>query len=292
LAFVALGGCSSGPDPAPLPEAALAFLDPALVKAEGIADGLVYHWVESQREPWTVHLLEVDIDQCALGFGVIGLAPRGSERQTVAMLVEGRFPAALAAVNGDFFTPENEPLGIEASEGTIQGSTTRPVFAWRPGAPPQLTAVSWQGDTLQIGDDWRLVRGEPDGATELVAGFPALIRGGEWVGDLEGEARPAFALARHPRTALGLDTVGRRFWIVVLDGRREGVSEGMTLPELATLLQALGATEALNLDGGGSSTMLVNGRVVSRPSDPLGPRPVVNALTVVEDPSLCGLAQP
>jgi hypothetical protein len=203
--------------------------------------------------------------------------------------MESRPPGALAAVNGDFFTPENEPLGIEASQGTIQGISTRPVFAWRPGVAPQLTSVSWRGDTLQVDEDWILVRDEPDGVTELIAGFPALLKDGDWVGDLEGEARPAFALARHPRTALGLDPEGRRLWIVVVDGRREGVSEGMTLPELANLLQSLGARAALNLDGGGSSTMVVKGRVASRPSDPLGPRPVVNALTVFEDPTLCEL---
>ncbi|MBT8403057.1 MAG: phosphodiester glycosidase family protein, partial [Gemmatimonadetes bacterium] len=73
----------------------------------------------------------------------------------------------------------------------------------------------------------------------------------------------------------------------VVDGRQGDYSTGMTLPELADLFDALGATEALNLDGGGSSVMLLRGRRVSRPSDAEGERPVVNALLIVEDPDGC-----
>jgi exopolysaccharide biosynthesis protein len=61
----------------------------------------------------------------------------------------------------------------------------------------------------------------------------------------------------------------------------------MTLPELTGLMEALGIEEALNLDGGGSSVMLVRGRAVSRPSDEEGERPVANALLLVEDPVFC-----
>jgi hypothetical protein len=280
-----VAGCGEAPIPTPLPDAALAFLEPAGVRSEWVAPGLVYHAVASGAMPWSLHLLEVSTDACALGFRVVGLDPRGGERQTVAALLESG--GGLAAVNGDFFTPENHPLGVEASYGAIKGASSRPVFAWRPGSGPRVTPIEWRGDTLQIEEGWRLVRGEPDGQTEVLSGFPALLRGGARVGDLEGDARPAFALARHPRTAVGMDLQRNRLWIVVADGRRDGIAEGMTLPELADLFQALGVTEALNLDGGGSSTMVVRGRLMNRPSDPLGARPVVNALAVLEDPSLC-----
>ena len=61
----------------------------------------------------------------------------------------------------------------------------------------------------------------------------------------------------------------------------------MTLPELAHLFEALGAGDALNLDGGGSSVMVLNGRTANRPSDPAGERPVVNALLLVNEPGFC-----
>ena len=93
-----------------------------------------------------------------------------------------------------------------------------------------------------------------------------------WVGDLGVADRPAFADRRHPRTAVGIDRKGSRLWILVVDGRQEAYSGGMTLPELADLLLALGAAEAINLDGGGSSVMVVAGRRISRPSDAEGER--------------------
>ncbi len=121
----------------------------------------------------------------------------------------------------------------------------------------------------------------------MVAGFPSLLERGILVGDLQQGDRPAFAAERHPRTAVGFDSRRGRLWMVVVEGRREGVSEGMTLPELAGLFQSLGAVNAINLDGGGSSVMVVRGEAVSRPSDPAGQRPVVNGLILRRDEGYC-----
>ena len=68
--------------------------------------------------------------------------------------------------------------------------------------------------------------------------------------------------------------------LVVVDGRRAW-SVGMSLTELADQLLALGAFQAMNLDGGGSSTLWVRGTIVNYPSDPAGERPVGNALMIV-----------
>jgi hypothetical protein len=289
LPFVALLLASACEIPDPLeglPAEAIAFLEPTRSSMEAPADGVVYRGIQSGRQPWFVHILEIDPTRCEIGFQVVGLEDPEGGRAQVSDLARKAMPGALAAVNGDFFTDENQAIGVEAMGGVLRGRTSRPVFAWRPGDLPRLSEVVWEGDSLRVGE-WSLVRGEPDGRTELIAGFPRLLRDGERVGDLEAADRPAFSTSRHPRTALGWDEAQSRLWVVVVDGRREGVAEGMTLSELAGLFEALGAREALNLDGGGSSTMVVAGRVVSRPSDPTGPRPVVNALVVREDPELC-----
>jgi exopolysaccharide biosynthesis protein len=120
-----------------------------------------------------------------------------------------------------------------------------------------------------------------------VGGYPELLDGGARVGDLAVSERPAFAASRHPRTAVAWDADEGRLWLVVVDGRRPPHSLGMTLPELATLLEALGAEEGLNLDGGGSSVMVVLGTPRNRPSDETGERPVVNALALVRDAAAC-----
>lgn len=85
---------------------------------------------------------------------------------------------------------------------------------------------------------------------------------------------------RHPRTALGVLPDGRVLLLVV-DGRSPPHSLGMTLVELALEMRRLGAVEAMNLDGGGSSTMVVSGRVVNLPSDENGERAVATSLLVL-----------
>ena len=78
---------------------------------------------------------------------------------------------------------------------------------------------------------------------------------------------------KHPRTAMGY-TADNRLIILVVQGRFPGKAEGATLPQEATMLKDLGCVEALNLDGGGSSCLLVNGKETIKPSDKEGQRPV------------------
>jgi hypothetical protein len=116
----------------------------------------------------------------------------------------------------------------------------------------------------------------------VVGGGPRLLRRGRVAvsATAEGFAPPeapaffgTFVAARQPRTLAGVRADGRVL-LVTVDGRRPGWSAGMTLPEAARLMRSLGAREALNLDGGGSTTMTVRGEVVNRPSDRGGERPV------------------
>ena len=118
--------------------------------------------------------------------------------------------------------------------------------------------------------------------TLVVGGGPRLLRAGRVAvtAKPEGFAPPqapafygTFVAARQPRTLAGVRADGT-ILLVTVDGRRPGWSVGMTLPEAARLMRSLGARDALNLDGGGSSTMTVRGEVVSRPSDRGGERPV------------------
>jgi exopolysaccharide biosynthesis protein len=85
---------------------------------------------------------------------------------------------------------------------------------------------------------------------------------------------------RQPRTLAGVRPDGTLL-LVTVDGRRPGWSVGMTLPEAARLMRSLGASDALNLGGGGSTTMTVRGQVVNRPSDRGGERPVGDGLFVM-----------
>ena len=128
------------------------------------------------------------------------------------------------------------------------------------------------------------------GAVDVLGGNPMLVDRGEVVsGDVDGT--DAFS-ARNPRTAVGSTRDGRLL-VVVVDGRQGAYSSGATLRELAELMRSLGAVQAVNLDGGGSSEMVVNGVIANRPSDG-EERPVSTGLVLLRgaDGNEAALATP
>lgn len=126
---------------------------------------------------------------------------------------------------------------------------------------------------------------EPDPPTieeseDAVAGVPQLVKDGKIDITWEQEkSSKAFVETRHPRTAVAKLKDGN-FLMITVDGRQPGVSVGMNLYELADYLMTLGATDAMNLDGGGSTTMFLDGKVVNKPSDKEGERKVSDAILV------------
>ena len=118
--------------------------------------------------------------------------------------------------------------------------------------------------------------------TQAVGGGPWLVKGGMTTvdGEAEGFPKSDFIEKRHPRSAAGVTRDGKLL-LVTVDGRRDW-SAGCTLYELAELMKSLGAVNALNLDGGGSSTMFVGGGIVNAPSDGRE-RPVADSLLVYAD---------
>ena len=88
-----------------------------------------------------------------------------------------------------------------------------------------------------------------------------------------------FGLRRNPRTLAGVRRDGRLL-LVTVDGRAPGHSLGVSFAESAALLRALGARDAVNLDGGGSTAMTVGSTLLTRPSDATGERPIADAIVV------------
>ncbi len=263
-------------------------LHPDTIRTTRLAEGLWYRFVWSSEGPWAIHVVEADLSRCDLGLEVLRARPRqagGHGLEAVSSMVARSSERVVAAVNADFFTPEGTALGTEVVNGRVTAARERPVFAWRPGQAPWIGRARLVGDSLELG--WSLPLDGDDGATEAVSGFPELLDHGRADEDQEASARRIFGATRHPRTAVGYDPRTDRLWIFVVDGRQAPYSVGMTLPELTRVVRSFGALEALNLDGGSSSAMVVRGRVLSHPSDPNGERPVANALAVVRDASMC-----
>ncbi|MGY1578007.1 phosphodiester glycosidase family protein [Streptomyces sp. MN13] len=130
--------------------------------------------------------------------------------------------------------------------------------------------------------------------TSVVNGGPLLLRNGRTVldpvrdgwspEDIEGVDRAAFYndwyLRRNPRTAAGVTRDGR-IVLLTADGRRPGHSAGLSITETATVMRALGAVDAINLDGGGSTAMVVGNELQGLPSDRSGERAVGDGLVVL-----------
>lgn len=193
------------------------------------------------------------------------------------------------AGNGIEWVLEGQPLAVTAVHRDA-GRTPIPrsgaVLSFGGLDPPPSLAVLTPGTRVSITTTWRSLNGVPashfDRADHIVNGAGLLRRGGRipqnWERG-EGLSVTNFIAMRHPRTVIGVDGKGT-IWLAAIDGRQPNHSIGMTFEDMQRLCDRLGLRDALNLDGGGSTTMVVNGAIVNKPSDIGGPRAVSDALLV------------
>ena len=193
---------------------------------------------------------------------------------------------AYAAVNGSFFDMDKgNPIcylrigGQQLGENTpqVSDSVNRKYYQYAVMtlAPTRL----WVPDSNR---QWEIQLADSD----IMTAGPMLLHEGQYVPQRDDRT---FITRRHNRTALGLRPDGTTL-LLVADGRFRHQAEGLSIPELQRIMRWLGCTEAINLDGGGSSTMYVHNRphdgVVNYPSDNSnydheGQRPVSNAIVVL-----------
>ena len=271
VSLVALVACVT-PRTAPIPSLPFA-TDTA--RAIRVADGVTRWHLYAPSGPWAIHALVVDRDRCWEARAVKGRATPEGRTKTSEMLRRLHDTVrVIGGVNGDFFTVR-DPQGIPTNAHVSRGQMLTP--------PNQHPVIAFDSS----GAPWigRIGRTEGRSIMEAVGGRPSLIRDGVIVADVDTVGGAGFATTRHPRTAAGIARGGRRLILAVIDGRQKPYSDGMTLRETASLMLALGARDAINLDGGGSTTMVADSagtlRVVNRPSDPTGERAVGNALAIV-----------
>lgn len=145
------------------------------------------------------------------------------------------------------------------------------------------TAKGFVDDFISVGDTVDILNSiitMPDKITELIGGYPKIVRNGiDYVDQgYQEEGGPSHTYERHPRTGAGFSADSTKAYFITVDGR--GYSIGMTLHELAQFMIYIGVHYGLNLDGGGSTTMVVRGEVMNVPSDG-SQRPVANALLAI-----------
>ncbi len=229
--------------------------------------------------PQRLFIARVDLTNPHLHFRVAqgGPDPDGpGEWETTLMeptRIAGREHFSLV-VNGDFFLAKHVQDAEGAKSGYRAGQWARPEGPAVTGGHTWSTSAKSR-PCLVIRKDRRItiesltVPGAGD--WDVVGGGPILLRHGVIV---LAPAKPNSKFdGPNPRTAAGLDASGTRLILLVIDGRKPGVADGMTLNELAIEMQRLGCREAINLDGGGSSVMAVRDaetgamKILNQPTD-------------------------
>ena len=175
-------------------------------------------------------------------------------------------------INGDFFTARatQDAEGVQSGFTTgkwasVVGPAATDGVAWATASKARPVLVLGKKNRAQITTSQNV----PAGARQVIAGSDLLLQNSETA--LDNATK--FAINRHPRTAVGLSNDGKTLVLVVVDGRDARSALGMTLVELTDLMRALGCSDALNLDGGGSSEMVLRDaqtrqlRVLNTPSD-------------------------
>jgi hypothetical protein len=223
---------------------------------ETLFTGITYiRDVRQQPRPLIIHVVQIDLATPGLSFLVTPGEPVDGHEiraQTVSEFLS-KYNLQLA-INGDFFWPwwyhtlfdyyphENDPTdvnGFAASRGVIYSEEN-------PDDPRP---------TLYLAQDNRAEIDRPIGAVyNAISGLPLIVEHGH----ISSQIKPdEYYAGVHPRSAVGLDQERRTLLLFVIDGRQTNYSGGVTLPELAQVAIEYGADEAFNLDGGGSSTLVI-----------------------------------
>ena len=239
------------------------------------ADAHVDGWFRvGQGEPVPVRGVNTSVTRGSAAVYNSFLGARTSDDSGVVEVIVRTVRAA--ALAGD--TAVGVVVGVDSALAGVDIPAGDVVIAERErqGAHADFSRSLEPGDSVW----WSLrIRNAPAKVKELVGGFPMLLRNGVAVVDRTTDMIPGFSEKRHPRTVVARRSDGT-VMLVAVDGRRQD-SVGMSLEELTDFMKALGASDALNLDGGGSTTLVVDGRVVNRPSDKEGERAVSNVLLLL-----------
>ncbi len=204
---------------------------------------------------WSIWVLVIDTTIAGVQLDATTSAQRKQKTSAFAKQI-----SAQAAINGDFFSYATYATGgLAAGDGKAWTDTADDksdanlTFSKGTPAKPVVHIAS------------EIVKFDTKTMWGTVSGHPLLVQDGKTT---TSATKGAFCTARHPRTMVGLDKTGTKLLMAVVDGRQPSLSVGMRCDEEAALMKELGAWDAINFDGGGSTTMYVAGQgVVNSPSD-------------------------
>ena len=202
--------------------------------------------------PNRIHIVEVDLTNPKIRLR----ATRSQHRRRTVSSFADLYDCQIAT-NGDFFSYDDySTSGVAVGHGEKWSDTSDNSTQGYIGMGVQNEVGISSPGTVEAPEDWM---------SDVVSGRPLVVKDGAAV--TFSPCSDPFCV-RNPRTAVGFNEAHTKMWLVVVDGRSSS-SAGVSLNELGQLMKGLGAHRALNLDGGGSSTMYIKaqGGVVSSPSD-------------------------
>ena len=185
----------------------------------------------------------------------------GTSRQMKTLSTLAREHKALAAINGSYYDMGrgNSVTYLKVDENVVDTTTANEFRIRVTGAvvvrKGRLKIVPWS-HSIEHGYKRKV-------GTVLASG-PLMLEGGRYADWQQCDSN--FIATKHPRSAIVV-TKDRRMLLVTVDGRALGHAIGMSIPELAHLVKVLGGRTALNLDGGGSTTLYLDGRILNHPCD-------------------------
>lgn len=239
----------------------------------------------STPRPLMIHVVEIDLRAPGINFLVTpGNSSNGLEipARTTSTFAE-EFGVQIA-INGSFFSPfrvgnflwdyyphSGDPVDITGL-AISNGETYSDPYKNQP-----IICITEKRAEIRFNNC-------PSETMQALAGSPILIDDGHTVvTDNKGDL--------HPRTAIAMNSTGEILWLIVVDGRQPNYSEGVTLAELADIAVETGAVWAFNLDGGGSSALVMMEDKKAHPLNspihkriPMWERPVANHFGVYAQP--------
>lgn len=253
---------------------------PAESPATRPVKGITYAFESRKEPPQRLHVLTVDLSDPRLRLRVSagGADPDGDGPFQTTLMP----PTAIAkregfdlVVNGDFFSIKKDPdkPGYRAAvPASVLGPAMTDGKGWAAASKPRPCIVVMKSGQVRIEPHDQA----PADAAQVIAGNVMLLK--------DGKPVPPENKLKHPRTVAGVTKDGKRLIFLLVEGRRPGVATGMSYEELQAEMLRLGASDALNLDGGGSTLAAIRDpdgsyRVVNTPSDGRE-RPVANVIGV------------
>jgi exopolysaccharide biosynthesis protein len=264
---------------------------------------VTYRHEVRKTPPLHLHIVTVDLTDPAVHIKVAkgGVDPNLAapwETTLIPVSAMAQRDGLSVAVNGSFFEPKDFKMIFGRRVGYFPGNWARACgYSMSDGALYSASPMLPNWPSLAVDSHGHVTIGKLASVLadfqQIVSGSQLLLMNGQIA--VADDPNPGNDGKPAPRTAVGIDQDAKTLFLLVVDGRRPDFSAGMTIHQLAREMQLLGAWQSLNLDSGGSSTLVMSDaqgvvQVMNRPSDghdlPLDlsvPRSVVNALGVVID---------